>query len=161
MDSKLAQGLHITSAAGIEPQGTISLKLLVGKLAPKLVYFVLKKELLNFSEMTPRPLIPGSNALTTRSRALLHTQARRYFSFLYALNSVTFEYFTERQCEVRSLSRATNDGHCLDSNPRPLITVTGSDTFQSHLPKSLHLQVICIDEQSHTFPGDIKSISIG
>ena len=33
--------------------GTISLKLLRGKLALKLVYFVLRKELLNFSETVP------------------------------------------------------------------------------------------------------------
>ena len=33
--------------------GTISLKLLGGKLAPKLVHFVLRKELLHFSEMAP------------------------------------------------------------------------------------------------------------
>ena len=36
-----------------EDQGTISLKHLGGKIAPKLVYFVLKKELLNVSEMAP------------------------------------------------------------------------------------------------------------
>ena len=33
--------------------GAVSLKLLGGKLAPKLVYFVLRKELLNLSEMAP------------------------------------------------------------------------------------------------------------
>ena len=33
--------------------GAVSLKLLGGKLALKLVYFVLRKELLNFSEMAP------------------------------------------------------------------------------------------------------------
>ena len=31
--------------------GAVSLKLLAGKLAPKLVYFVLENELLNFNEM--------------------------------------------------------------------------------------------------------------
>ena len=39
---------------GLSDQGTISLKLLGGKLAPKLVYFALRKELINFSEMAPR-----------------------------------------------------------------------------------------------------------
>ena len=34
--------------------GTISLKHLGGKIAPKLVYFVLEKVLLTFSEMAPR-----------------------------------------------------------------------------------------------------------
>ena len=34
--------------------GTISLKRLGGKLAPKLVYIVLREELLNFSEVAPR-----------------------------------------------------------------------------------------------------------
>ena len=43
VDSKL---LHMTSAAGIKTQGTVSLKLLGGKSAPKPVYFVLRKELL-------------------------------------------------------------------------------------------------------------------
>ena len=33
--------------------GTISLKHVGGKTAPKLVYFVLEKELINFSEMAP------------------------------------------------------------------------------------------------------------
>ena len=36
-------------------QGTISLNLLGGKLAPKLVYLVLRKELLNFSEIKWHP----------------------------------------------------------------------------------------------------------
>ena len=35
-------------------QGAISLKLIGGKVAPKLLYFVLRKELLNLSEMPPR-----------------------------------------------------------------------------------------------------------
>ena len=35
-------------------QGVVSLKPLGGKLAPELVHFVLKKELLNFSEMAPK-----------------------------------------------------------------------------------------------------------
>ena len=34
--------------------GIISLKLLGDNLAPKLGYFILEKELLNFSEMSPR-----------------------------------------------------------------------------------------------------------
>ena len=37
-------------------------------MAPKLVYFVLRKELLNFSEMVPRALDIRSNALTTLPR---------------------------------------------------------------------------------------------
>ena len=37
-----------SQAVLFEVQGTFSLKLLGGKLAPKLVYFVLRKELLNF-----------------------------------------------------------------------------------------------------------------
>ena len=37
-------------------QGAISLKLLEVKLAPKLVYFVLEKELLGLSEMAPRSM---------------------------------------------------------------------------------------------------------
>ena len=45
-------------------QGAISLKLLGGKLAPKLIHFVLRKELLRLSEMAPRtsayPNIPLS-----------------------------------------------------------------------------------------------------
>ena len=36
-----------------ENQGAVSLKLLGGKLAPKLVYFDLRKELFNFNEMHP------------------------------------------------------------------------------------------------------------
>ena len=51
---------NYTSSGAILPpsklvtQGAISLKVLVSKLAPKLVYFVLRKELLNFSETVPR-----------------------------------------------------------------------------------------------------------
>ena len=33
--------------------GAVSLKLLGGKLAPKAVYFIMRKELLNLSEMAP------------------------------------------------------------------------------------------------------------
>ena len=35
-------------------QGAVSLKPLGGKFAPKMIYFVLRKELLNLSEMAPR-----------------------------------------------------------------------------------------------------------
>ena len=38
------------------PRGAISRKLLGGKLVPKLVYFVLKKELLSFSEKAPKDI---------------------------------------------------------------------------------------------------------
>ena len=38
----------------LNAQGAISLQLLGGKLAPELVYFVLKKVLLNFSEIESR-----------------------------------------------------------------------------------------------------------
>ena len=41
------------NSSTFEHLGVISLKLLRGELAPKLVYFVLKKELLNFSEIAP------------------------------------------------------------------------------------------------------------
>ena len=48
---KTIQSEHLNT---ITPnQGAISLKLVGGKLAPKLLYFVLKKELLNFSETAP------------------------------------------------------------------------------------------------------------
>ena len=44
------------------------LKLSGGKLAPKLVYFELKKELLNLSEMTPRST--GNNGHIINSQML-------------------------------------------------------------------------------------------
>ena len=47
------------SIQNIPVQGTVSLKLLGGKLAPKLGYFVLRKELLNFSETVPRSKFTG------------------------------------------------------------------------------------------------------
>ena len=40
-------------------QGAVSLKLFRAKLAPKLVCFVLRKEILYFSEMPPRSYIKG------------------------------------------------------------------------------------------------------
>ena len=35
------------------------------------------------------------------------------------LNSLTSDYYAERQCRARSLSRAPMDGQCWVSNPRP------------------------------------------
>ena len=41
------------------------------------------------------------------------------YLFVYTLNSVTFDYYAERQCGVRSLPRAPTNGHCWKLNPRP------------------------------------------
>ena len=45
--------IPITTLTAILQMEAIALKLLGGKLAPKLLFFVLKQELLNFSEMAP------------------------------------------------------------------------------------------------------------
>ena len=38
----------------------------------------------------------------------------------------------QRECGVRSLPGASTNSHCLESKPRPLIIVIGSDAFTNY-----------------------------
>ena len=58
-------------------------------MSPILVYFVLKKELLNFSETASRPLDLGSKALTTQPLSALYLDIIAMV-LLRAMNKVKF-----------------------------------------------------------------------
>ena len=63
----------------IQIQGTVSLKLLGGISTPKMIYFVLEKELLDFSEMAPSDmkerLLEGNEKMHDRLHELTERRA--------------------------------------------------------------------------------------
>ena len=68
------------------------------------------------------------------------------FIFIHTLNSVTFDYYAERQCGATSLPRAPTNGHGWELNPRPFdqsdwvwrVLPTGSLINLLYLPHCKH-----------------------
>ena len=54
--------------------------------------------------------------------------------FIHTQNSVTFNYYRERQSEVRSLPRVPTNGHCWELNPRPFNQWLGLILTRPHEP---------------------------
>ena len=51
-----------------------------------------------------------------------------FFIYLFILEAQSYLTITQKDSGARSLPRARN-GHCWDSNSRPFIQLTGSDTL--------------------------------